>query len=168
LGDALHRFHFGENFGEQTGAVEHFEPAAGSAFCQYPRQFIANALGGYIVSQRRQLSDGGKCLFFNFETKACCKSNGAKHAETIFFKSPDRVSDCADEFSLQISPAVNVIEYFAGDWIFKQRVDGEIAPEHILARISLKFDAIGPASVGIGVIAAKCRHFDTNAGVAAH
>jgi hypothetical protein len=64
--------------------------------------------------------------------------------------------------------AANIIEYFARDRIFQQRIDGEIPPEHVLARIAFKFNTIGPASVGIGVITTECGDFDMNTRAAAH
>jgi hypothetical protein len=53
----------------------------------------------------------------------------------------------------------DVIEDLAGRWVHHQAVDGEVAAQHVFARLRFEVDRAGPAAVAVLVIAAEGRDF---------
>src|SRR5271165_4147795 len=83
----------------------------------------------------------------------------------VFAKAPLWIPDGADDAGLQISQAADMIHYsrkitkeLRGQ---QQCIDGEIPPQHVLARIGFKANSLRMPSVAVIQVATKRGHFHT-------
>ena len=77
----------------------------------------------------------------------------------VFAKARVGIADGADHAALQVAAPVDEVQHVARVRIHHQAVDGEIAAQHVLARIGLEANLFGMAAVDVIVIAAKGGHF---------
>jgi hypothetical protein len=76
----------------------------------------------------------------------------------ILAESRVRVADRADHAARQVGAPIHEIEHGAGVGVQHQPVDGEIAAQHVLARIGFKADELRMPAVLVIVIAAEGGH----------
>ncbi len=104
--------------------------------------------------------NGGEGGGFDGVVEARGKANRAQHAQFVFGETPFGIADGADEPSLKIVLAADIIEDFSGIVAHQQAVDGEITAGDVFLRCLGVKHAIGMAAVGIAQVGAKGGDFD--------
>lgn len=155
LGDALHAGGFGKEDVEQSGGVEEFETAAGAAFGEDAGEFIADAFGGDGGDGGGEVREGVPGGGFDFEAKAGGEADGAEQAEAVLREALCRVADGAETAGVEVGEAVDVVGDLAGEGVFEEGVDGEVAAEDVLAGVGFEGDGLGAAAIAVGVVGAE-------------
>jgi hypothetical protein len=108
--DALHAGDCGEDLGEEAGGVEELEGAAGMTFGEHAGELVADALaadgGGFWGESLDGRGGGG----VDIELEAGSEADAAQHAEVVFFKAEFGAADGADDASIEIGDAVDVVD----------------------------------------------------------
>src|SRR5215472_10319112 len=102
---------------KQTRLVEQQERSPRVAFGQHARQLIADALPRHHLNLFYKLLNGCKCSGIDLVRKSRCKPHSPQHAELIFAKAPPRIPNRADDSSLEITAAADIIEHLSADRI---------------------------------------------------
>src|SRR5579885_198708 len=157
--DAFNRGDFRQYVIQQPGLIEKLDPAPGPAFYQDARQLVPDPFGGYAANQRVKSLNRAERLGLDIEAEPGCEAHCAQHAQMIFAESALRVADSPDDSLLEIAAAADEIEHLARRRLHQQRIDREIAPHYVLARIGFELDSPRPAAILIRMIAAKGGHF---------
>ncbi len=160
LSDPAQGGNFGQNMNQQAGFFEEAEAVLSVALGEDAGEFVADAFGGNASNRGSLGGDGGAGVGVKGEAEASRKTDGAEKAEMVFAKAKGGVANGADEAAGEIVAAANEVEDFAGEGIEEEAVDGEVAAGGVSGGGSLEGDAIGPAAVGVGVLAAIGGDFD--------
>ena len=83
------------------------------------------------------------------------EAHSAQQAQMVFLKAAHGIADRADQARVDVGAAANVVEDLVGLRIEQQRVDGEVAAQHVLTRIGFEVNTCRMAAVQIVEIAAK-------------
>ena len=139
--DAFHGGHFGQHDGQQAALVQQFEAAAGAAFGEDARparrgRARRRPCAMSAVAARMAVEGGG----FDRETEPRGEADGAQQAQMVLAEARVGIADGAHQRGSEIGAASNVIQHCAGLGIHQQAVDGEIAAQHVLARVALEVD----------------------------
>ena len=86
------------------------------------------------------------------------KSHGAQEPQMIFAESRVGVADGPDHAARQIAAPIHEVQHVARVRVHHEPVDGEIAPQHVLARIAFKTNLLGMPAVQVIVVAAESGH----------
>ncbi len=86
-----------------------------------------------------------------------------QHPEVVLAEPRVGVAYRADDLSLQVLLAADVVEQLALDGLVKHPVYREVPPQRILARAGV-LDPNGPPAVLVLQVRAKCRHLEREAG----
>ena len=164
LGDALHAGGLGQEDVEQSGSVEEFETAAGAAFSEDAGEFVADPFGGDGGDGGGEAREGVPGGGFDFEAEAGGEADGAEEAEAVFGEALHGVADGAEAAGVEVGEAVDVVDDIAGEGIFEEGVEGEVAAEDVLAGVGFEGDGFGAAAVAVGVVGAEGG--DLNFGIA--
>src|SRR3972149_710248 len=79
-----------------------------------------------------KLNNRPSCIFMDRKIKTACKTGGSYHAQLVFSKSFDWISDGADNTFSNVLLSANIIQYFILYGIVKQTIDGEVSPFYII------------------------------------
>src|SRR5579875_931460 len=77
----------------------------------------------------------------------------------VFGKAIVRSANGTYDFLAQVRTATHEIENLAGQGIFHQSVDSEIAPACVACGVCLKRDRVGPAAIQIKALTSERGHF---------
>src|SRR3990172_6927563 len=72
------------------------------------------------------------CTFVDGKIKTACKTGSSYHAEFVFCKPFDRISDGADNTFRNVLLPANIIQYLILYGIVKQTIDGEVTPFYVI------------------------------------
>src|SRR5438552_718232 len=165
LRNTLQRGDLWQDLLQEASRIEHFKSTPRATFCENSRNLVAHTLGRNGLDEWGQAPDRRESLAFNLESQPCGETNRPQQAQMIFAESPFRIADRADQLQIEIGAAAHEIQNLstrvpghaaisrAG--IEQQRVDGEIAPQHILPRAGLEMYSDWTPAVGVFEIAPK-------------
>ena len=150
---------------EKPRGIEQLEAAPGSAFGQNACDLIARTFGRDAVDRRRQLLHGGECCEVDCEIQARGKSHCPQEAKMILAETALGVADRADDAGGEIRAAVDVIDHLVRFGIEQQRIDGEIAAQHVLFGTGFEVHGVRAAAVAVIMVAAEGSDFDVGIAV---
>src|SRR5579864_4607022 len=146
---------------KQAGFIEQLKGTPGMALGEHSRKFIANPLARDLMNLGCELPDRSESCRLNRVLKTRGEPDCAQHAQCVFAKAKCGISNCTNNFCIEVLPPADKIQHFVLHRIEQQAVNGEVAALNIFARITAETDFIGMAAVGISHITTKRRHFNT-------
>src|SRR5690348_875610 len=93
-------------------------------------------------------ADGCPGRGLNLIAKSCAKADGAKDSELVFLEASVGIADRSYQPGLYIGLPSDVVDDVFRNWIKKQTVNGEIAPEDVLPDIG-ENNSRGAAAINI-------------------
>jgi general secretion pathway protein D len=138
----------------------------GTSSNQDTRQLVADAFSRYALDAGRMSLDRSKSIALNIEPQPSRKPNRAQHAQVILGKARPRITHRANQASLQIRKAADVIDHFSSSRFTKERIYSEIAALRVVESAGMMRNSPGPAPVRILAFNPKGRHLDLGASLA--
>src|SRR5204863_2608904 len=97
---------------------------------------------------------------FDFKTESRGEADGAEQAKFVFFETPVRIADRANNSRVQVGASADEIENLQRIVTHQEPVDGEVAALDVLfGRFSVNH-GVRAASVRVAAIGAECCDFD--------
>ena len=158
LHDPLHRRHLGQHIPQQTTLIEQFEATTRSAFDQDARQLVANPLGRHTPDGRMQPADRLHRFTVDREAEPGGESHRPQHPQVILAEPPFGIADRPHDARREIRATTGVVDHFSRRGIEHQRVDGEVATQHILPRVALEDHTARMTTIHIAVVATEGGH----------
>ncbi len=147
--------------------MQQVEPARGVRRAEQFQQLIADALGAHFADGGGVLLHGGERRRGDLEPKLRGEAHGAEQPQPVLAEAFCRGADGADAPGLEVGPAADPVVHLVGERVVKQAVDGEVAPQGILARVG-ESHAAGAPTVGVVALSAEGGHLIFVAGLEHH
>ena len=156
-----------QHLGQQPALVQQVESVRGVRRPEQFQQLVANSLGTHFADGGGVLLHDGERRRLDLEPKLHSEAHGAEQAQPVLAKALRRIADGADAPGLEVCLAADPVVQLVGERIVKQAVDGEVAPQGILACVG-EADAAGSSAVGVVALGAEGSHLIFVAGLEHH
>src|SRR5205823_10212002 len=129
-------------------------------------QFLGNPFGADDGDFRGHFLDGYFRRRVDGQVEAGGEADGAEQAELVLAEALARLADGPQDSRFQVLLAADVVDDFAADRVEEHAVDGEVAPQGVLARRA-EDDGVGVAAVAVSRVGAEGGDLDLKWPVAA-
>jgi len=91
------------------------------------------------------------------------ETHGSEHAQLVFGEAAVGIADGAHDSGCEVVTPADEVEDLVGGGIEHHAIDGEVAPQDVLARIAGEAHFIGMTSVGVAYVRAESGDLDGGA-----
>src|SRR3972149_3327908 len=139
--------------------VQEFDTDMWVRSCQYLFQFLTYSFGADYMNILSKLNNSPSCILMNGKIKTARKTGGSYHAQLVFCKSFDGISDGTDDAFRNVLLSANIIKYLILYRIVKQTIDGEAPPFYVIFG-GAESNIIRVTSITIRTFRAKGSHLE--------
>jgi hypothetical protein len=139
----LHPLDFGQYLSQQPRLIQQLEPSPRPTLSKNSGQLIAHPFSRHHLNRRRLLPDRIHRSPLDGELQPRRKSHRPQHPQLVLRKPQLRLPNRPHQPSMQVPPTTHIILYavlqpiarLVRHRIQQQPIDGEVPPQHILARV---------------------------------